>query len=64
MALYAIIGFLDESVLNSQDPPSPTGPAARSRKRCSAATSPARSSFKQVADLLNAPESTESRGRP
>ncbi|ADW70806.1 DotU family type IV/VI secretion system protein [Granulicella tundricola] len=59
MALYAIIGFLDESVLNSQDPVFADWSRRPLQEEMFGGHFAGETFFRQVADLLNAPESTE-----
>lgn len=59
MALYAIIGFLDESVLNSGDPTFADWSRRPLQEEMFGGHFAGEVFFKQVADLLNAPESTE-----
>ena len=59
MALYAIIGFLDESVLNSQDPTFADWSRRPLQEEMFGGHFAGETFFRQVADLLNAPESSE-----
>jgi type VI secretion system protein ImpK len=59
MALYAIIGFLDESVLNSQDPTFADWARRPLQEEMFGGHFAGETFFRQIADLLNAPESTE-----
>ena len=59
MALYAIIGFLDESVLNSQDPTFADWARRPLQEEMFGGHFAGETFFRQVADLLNAPESAE-----
>lgn len=59
MALYAIIGFLDESVLNSQDPTFADWARRPLQEEMFGGHFAGETFFRQVTDLLNAPESTE-----
>ena len=59
MALYAIIGFLDESVLNSQDPTFADWARRPLQEEMFGGHFAGEVFFKQVADLLNAPETNE-----
>jgi type VI secretion system protein ImpK len=59
MALYAIIGFLDESVLNSQDPTFADWARRPLQEEMFGGHFAGETFFRQVSDLLNAPESTE-----
>jgi type VI secretion system protein ImpK len=59
MALYAIIGFLDESVLNSQDPTFADWARRPLQEEMFGGHFAGETFFRQVADLLNAPESSE-----
>lgn len=59
MALYAIIGFLDESVLNSQDPTFADWSRRPLQEEMFGGHFAGETFFRQIADLLNAPESTE-----
>jgi type VI secretion system protein ImpK len=59
MALYAIIGFLDESVLNSQDPTFADWARRPLQEEMFGGHFAGETFFRQITDLLNAPESTE-----
>jgi type VI secretion system protein ImpK len=59
MALYAIIGFLDESVLNSQDPTFADWARRPLQEEMFGGHFAGETFFRQVSDLLNAPESSE-----
>jgi len=59
MALYAIIGFLDESVLNSQDPTFADWSRRPLQEEMFGGHFAGETFFRQVTDLLNAPESPE-----
>jgi type VI secretion system protein ImpK len=59
MALYAIIGFLDESVLNSGDPVFADWARRPLQEEMFGGHFAGETFFRQIADLLNAPESTE-----
>ncbi len=59
MALYAIIGFLDESVLNSGDPTFADWSRRPLQEEMFGGHFAGEVFFKQVADLLNAPETSE-----
>jgi type VI secretion system protein ImpK len=59
MALYAIIGFLDESVLNSQDPTFADWSRRPLQEEMFGGHFAGETFFRQVTDLLNAPESSE-----
>jgi type VI secretion system protein ImpK len=59
MALYAIIGFLDESVLNSQDPTFADWARRPLQEEMFGGHFAGETFFRQVADLLNAKESSE-----
>ncbi len=59
MALYAIIGFLDESVLNSQDPAFADWARRPLQEEMFGGHFAGETFFRQVADLLNAQESPE-----
>ena len=59
MALYAIIGFLDESVLNSQDPTFADWARRPLQEEMFGGHFAGETFFRQVTDLLNAPESAE-----
>jgi type VI secretion system protein ImpK len=59
MALYAMIGFLDESVLNSGDPTFADWARRPLQEEMFGGHFAGEVFFKQVADLLNAPESHE-----
>ena len=59
MALYAIIGFLDESVLNSQDPTFADWSRRPLQEEMFGGHFAGEVFFRHVADLLNRPESSE-----
>lgn len=59
MALYAIIGFLDESVLNSQDPAFADWSRRPLQEEMFGGHFAGETFFRQIADLFSAPESTE-----
>lgn len=59
MALYAIVGFLDESVLNSQDPTFADWSRKPLQEEMFGGHFAGETFFRQVSELLNAPESME-----
>jgi type VI secretion system protein ImpK len=59
MSLYAIIGFLDESVLNSQDPVFADWSRRPLQEEMFGGHFAGETFFKQTTELLNAPESQE-----
>jgi type VI secretion system protein ImpK len=59
MALYAIVGFLDESVLNSQDPTFSEWARRPLQEEMFGGSFAGEYFFRHVADLLNQPETPE-----
>ncbi len=59
MALYAIVGYLDESVLNSQDPAFADWSRRPLQEEMFGGHFAGETFFRQIADLLNAPETIQ-----
>jgi type VI secretion system protein ImpK len=59
MSLYAIVGFLDESVLNSQDPVFQDWPRRPLQEEMFGGSFAGEYFFRHVSDMLNQPETAE-----